>query len=202
MELYNLCFKVPPYDYYNDTGKYLLEQSFFEYALNIIQRLADNCTKTPNIEFNKIAHKMLGAIGAIIYTYYKKGTCFIDRAFYETKLLLDISSIYHVADFFDWKYNRDIDCYLIMLECDSADILQFPLWDSLTKKYIDTYMVTPICLFKRGEIIKVKRISDKEYKGFSYNPSQLISSLIFTVSNNSITAKVDNTKWSDSAWNL
>lgn len=138
----------------------------------------------------------------MLYCYYDGGTRFISRAMYETKFLLDQESIYQVADFFKTKYLLNEDCFLVLLENESNEVLQIPIWDKLTNKYNDAYMVLPLRLFMRGENVRVKRINDDKYKSFKYSPSQLISSIKFSISGDNIVGQVDNSKWEDAAWNL
>lgn len=121
---------------------------------------------------------------------------------YETKFMLDIESFYRVGDFFKNKFVDGVDCYLVLMECDAREMLQIPIWDSLTRSYHDAYMIMPLRMFRRGELVKVKQANDNEYTSFNYNPSSLISTIKFSVSNNKIIGQIDNTKWEDAAWNL
>ena len=200
--LYNICFNIPQYDYYSNSGKYLLNQRVFEQSLDSLQNLVDTCEKTNDLSFNKFVHKVLGTLGSMLFYYYQGGTRYIDYSMYETKLMLDIESFYRVADFFKNKFIDGVDCYLVMMESDVKEMLQIPIWDSLTRNYHDAYMIMPLCMFRRGELVKVKQANDSEYTSFNYNPSNLISTIKFSVSNNKIVGQVDNAKWEDSAWNL
>ena len=200
--LYNICFNMPQYDYYSNSGKYLLNQRIFEKSLDYLQNLADTCEKTNDSSFNKLVHKVLGTLASMLFYYYQGGTRYIDHLLYETKFMLDIESFYRAADFFKNRYIDDVDCYLVMMESDAREMLQIPIWDSLTRNYHDAYMVMPLRMFRRGELVKVKRVNDSEYTSFNYNPSHLISTIKFSVSNNKIIGQIDNSKWEDSAWNL
>ena len=200
--LYNICFGMPQYDYYSNPGNYLLNQTVFEQALDSLQNLCETCSNTADEEFNKLVRKTIGAVGSMLYCYYDGGTRFISRAMYETKFLLDQESIYQVADFFKTKYLLNEDCFLVLLENESNEVLQIPIWDKLTNKYNDAYMVFPLRLFMRGENVRVKRINDDKYKSFKYSPAQLISSIKFSISGDNIVGQVDNSKWEDAAWNL
>lgn len=199
--LFNICFNIPQYDYYSNTGKYLINQSVFEQSLDSLQSLSDTCERTSDPSFNKLSHNVLGTLFAMLYYYYQGGTRYIDYAMYETKVLLDKESIYLASDFFRRKFVENEDCYLVLMESDERDMLQIPIWSDLTKSYHDSFMVMPLRLFRRGEQVKVKRMDDSEYTSFNYNPSNLISTIKFSVSNNKIVGQIDNSMWEDSAWN-
>lgn len=200
-ELYNIGFSVPPYEEEVTGRYYILDSRVFSSALDRLQELCDICTKTDDAEFNKLTHKVLGTVAAFLYYYYKGGTRKIERVMYFAKVLLDIRSLYHCADFFKNRYIHGSDCYLVFMENRSKEALQFQD-RTYSKQYDDVYMFMPLRLFKRGEPIMVKRVNDERYTYIPYNPNELISTLVFSVENEKICCRVDNSKWLDSAWGL
>lgn len=200
--LYNICFNMPQYDYYSNSGKYLINQRIIEQSLDSLQNLLDTCEKTNDSAFNKLVRKVLGTLGSMLFCYYQGGTRYIDYLTYETKFMLDIESFYRVGDFFKNKFIDGEDCYLVLMESDAREMLQIPIWDNLTENYRDAYMIMPLRMFRRGELVKVKQANDNKYTSFNFNPSNFISTIKFSVSNNKIVGRVDNTKWEDAAWNL
>lgn len=185
-----------------NSEKFLLMQSDLEQALDSIQHLADNYTNTPDTEFNKCAYKILGATGSYLYYYYQGGTRYIDRWTYMYKYMLDCTSISNAALFFRERYINENEFYLVMLECPENDIFQFSITNNFSKEEIENFIIMPLCLFTKKEIIKVKHISDSKYTSLEYTPTQLLSTLKFAKNGDRIITTVDNSKWEDSAWDL
>lgn len=198
--LYNISFSMPPYEEERTGRYYLLEQRVFASALDKLQNLDDTCTKTTNIEFNKVLHKVLGTNGAFMGYYYKDGTRFMDRTMYFTKFLTDLSSLCQSAEFLKQKYLYGVDCYMVLMENKAVEVLQIPKQVATSTQ--DELMFMPFRMFKRNEPIRVKRVEDWQYTCLRYDPSELLSTLLFTVENGNITCRGDNSKWEDSAWGL
>lgn len=181
---------------------YLIKKDVVKDALDSIQFLCNICTTTSNPEFNKLAHKLLATVGTLLFYYYNRKDPYMDRYTYLYKFYLDIKSLENVATFFYHKFVLDIDCYLVMIETDLKDSLVFPMKESGRNNPKDTFAWMPICIFNRGDLLKIKRDTDDQYQCFNYSPSQLISTVKFSILDNKISGTVDNSKWTDSAWNL
>lgn len=69
--LYNICFNMPQYDYYSNSGKYLINQRIIEQSLDSLQNLLDNCEETNDSAFNKLVHKVLGTLGSMLFSIIK-----------------------------------------------------------------------------------------------------------------------------------
>ena len=178
-----------------DESNYYIDNIVVEEAMDTLESLNDECTHTYDEEFNKLAEKLIKTAGTFLLYYYQRTSPFIDKLTYQNKFRLDRQSIGNIADFFLNKYVLNEDCYLVWIESDINDMLQFPF-----KKGSDALAIPHICLFNRGECIKIKHISDNKYTSFNYNPSELISTVKFTRTNGEIKAEIDNSVWTDEAW--
>ncbi len=184
-----------------NTFAYAINKNIITDALNRIQNLCNICETTPNTEFNKLVHKLLGYVFVLLFYYYNRNTPYIDRYTFKYKFSLDLQSIYNVSLFFEDKFSNKRDCYLVEIESDIRDGLIFPMPD-LSSNPVDTFALNSLCLFYRGDQIKIKHVSDSQYSCFDYSPSSLISTVKFYKTDTKITATVDNSMWTDSAWNL
>ena len=124
----------------------------------------------------------------------------MDRTMYFTKFLTDLRSLCQSAEFLKQKYLYGVDCYMVLMENKAVEVLQIPKQVATSTQ--DELMFMPFRMFKRNEPIRVKRAEDRQYTCLRYDPSELLSTLLFTVENGNITCRGDNSKWEDSAWGL
>ena len=183
---------------------FLIDKNIIKNSLDRIQNLCNVCETTPNTEFNKLVHKLLGYVFVLLFYYYNRNSPYIDRYTFNYKFTLDLESIYNVSRFFEDKFIKRKDCYLVEIASDIREGLVFPMPYYLhnSTATFDTFAANSLWLFNRGDLIKIKYFSDDQYSYFSYSPSSLISTLRFHKVDNKITNTVDNRMWTDSAWNL
>ena len=204
-KIYNELMKISlnrPLPNFDSPTYIYIDKSKLEHNLDTVTQLINTCTNTSDTEFNKLATKLLRVAGTFLFDYFRRDTPYLDHLTYHQKFWLDMDSIKNVGEFFYSKYVSGRDCYLVLIETDLSDMLQIPVQELSDCPPEDKWAVLPICLFNRGDTIKIKQFTDENYTRFNYNPSQLISTIKFSVVNNQISGTVDNSKWTDAAWNL